>query len=181
MVHVQDNHSDVLSWKLTFQCTNSEYNTCTLPVTDEICIPAMKITAGHWPSTSYHDWWERDVHALAIIKLSLCVKKTLSHQNGYKCSQAKDSCGIELKRHPKTKQVHKWQRTYEREHQSMVWLHAELDDQDKSLASTLWCVVCRQYETRMCGPKNFSRAWIDGSSNHKMSNITDHACGTKQT
>ena len=36
----------------------------------------------------------------------------------------------------------------------------------------LWCVVCWQYGTRMCGLKNFSRAWIDDSSNHKTSNIT---------
>ena len=69
----------------------------------------------------------------------------------------------------------KWQRTYEREHQSMVWLHAEMDDHDKTLVSMLWCVVCRQYEMRINGLKNFSRAWIDGSSNHKTSNITDHA------
>ena len=57
----------------------------------------------------------------------------------------------------------------------MVWLCADMDDQDRSIVSTLWCVVCRKYETRMCGLKNFSRAWIDGSSNHKMSNVTDHA------
>ena len=70
---------------------------------------------------------------------------------------------------------HKWQRTYEREHQSMAWLCADTDDQDKSLVSTLWCVVCRKYETKICGHKNFSWAWIDGSSNHKTSNITNHA------
>ena len=65
-----------------------------------------------------------------------------------------------------------------REHQSMTMacrLHAEMDDQGKSLVSTLWCVVCRQYETRICGPKNFSRAWTISSSDHKTSNITDHA------
>ena len=39
----------------------------------------------------------------------------------------------------------------------------------------LWCVVCQHYETRICGLKNFSRAWIDGSSNHKTRNLTDHA------
>ena len=27
----------------------------------------------------------------------------------------------------------------------------------------------------ICGHKNFTMAWIDGSSNHKTSNITDHA------
>ena len=49
-----------------------------------------------------------------------------------------------------------------------------MDDQDKSIVSTLWCAICRQYETRICGLKTFSRAWINGSSNHKMSNISSH-------
>jgi len=35
-------------------------------------------------------------------------------------------------------------------------------------------VRCRQYETRICRPKNFFRTWINSSSNHKASNITDH-------
>ena len=81
---------------------------------------------------------------------------------------------------------HKWQWTYMKEHQSMTMarrLQSEMDDQGKSLVSTLWCVVCqqyetricRQYETRICGPKNFSRAWTNSSSNHKTSNINDHA------
>ena len=69
----------------------------------------------------------------------------------------------------------KWQRTYEREHQSMAWLGAEMDDEDKSCVSTLWCVVCRKYESKICIHKNFSKAWIDGSCNQKTSNITDHA------
>ena len=58
---------------------------------------------------------------------------------------------------------------------SISLLRADMDDQDKSIVSTLWCVVCRKYETRTCRLKKFSRAWIDGSSNHKTSNITDHA------
>ena len=35
--------------------------------------------------------------------------------------------------------------------------------------------MCIRDRTRTCGLKNVSRAWIDGSSNHKTSNITDHA------
>ena len=68
--------------------------------------------------------------------------------------------------------------SYKREHQSMTMacrLRAEMDNQGKSLVSTLWCVVCRQYETRICGPKNFSRARTNSSSNHITSNVTDHA------
>ena len=96
-----------------------------------------------------------------------CKRKTSRSGDASKAKQ--------LKRQVSKETFHKWQRTYEREHQSMVWLRAEMDDQDKSLVSALWCVVCRKHETRICGPKNFSRAWIDGSSNHKTSNITDHA------
>ena len=48
--------------------------------------------------------------------------------------------------------------TYERKHQSVAWLCASMDDQDKFVVSMFWCVVCRKYETRMCGLKNFSRA-----------------------
>ena len=57
----------------------------------------------------------------------------------------------------------------------MAWLRAEMESPDKSLVSTLWCFVCRKYKPRICGLKKFSRAWIDGSVNHKTSNITDHA------
>ena len=35
-------------------------------------------------------------------------------------------------------------------------------------------VVCREYETRICGSKNFSQAWTKGSSDHKTSNIVNH-------
>jgi len=79
------------------------------------------------------------------------------------------------KRQVSKETFHKWQRTYERNHQSMAWLRTDMDDQDKSIfVSTLRCFVCLKYETRKCGLKNFSRVWIDGSSNHKMGNITDH-------
>ena len=57
----------------------------------------------------------------------------------------------------------------------MAWLSADMDTQEKSLVSTLWCVACRKYERQLTGRKNFFKAWIDGSSNHKTSNIIDHA------
>ena len=69
----------------------------------------------------------------------------------------------------------KWQRTYEHEYKSMTWLRADMDKEDRSIVSTLWCVICRKYEGRICRQKNFSKAWIDGSTNHKTSNVTDHA------
>ena len=51
-----------------------------------------------------------------------------------------------------------------------------MDEEDRPVISILWCIVYRKYEGRIWGQKNFSTAWINGSANHKTSNITDHAC-----
>lgn len=50
-----------------------------------------------------------------------------------------------------------------------------------SLVSMLWCVVSCKYEMKLSRHKNFSRAWIDGSTNHTSSNITDHATSKQPT
>ena len=39
----------------------------------------------------------------------------------------------------------------------------------------LRCEACKKHEGAMTGMKNFSKAWITGSSNQKTSNIFDHA------
>ena len=39
----------------------------------------------------------------------------------------------------------------------------------------LWCEARRKHEDGITGMKNFSKAWITGSSNQKTSNIVDHA------
>ena len=62
----------------------------------------------------------------------------------------------EAKRQVTKDTFQKWQRNYERDYQSMVWLRAELDSQDKSLVSTLSCAVCQKHESQICGIKNFS-------------------------
>lgn len=104
--------------------------------------------------------------------MATCKRKT---STAVESSSSGASKTKQSKRQVSKETYQKWQRTYEKEYQSIAWLRAEMDDQDKSLVSTLWCVVCRRYETRICGLKSFSKAWIDGSSNHKTSNITDHA------
>ena len=60
------------------------------------------------------------------------------------------------------------------EFQTILLFRCSLDHSDKSLMSTLWCEICCKYERRIEGKKNFSRAWIDGSTYHKTSNATDH-------
>ena len=49
------------------------------------------------------------------------------------------------------------------------------DTHDKSLVDCLWCEVCRTHESKITGRKDFSSAWITGTTNHKNSNIVDHA------
>ena len=70
---------------------------------------------------------------------------------------------------------YKWQRKFEREHQTSTWLRCALDEKDRELVSILWCDVCRKFKERITGLKNFSTVWIDGSTNHKTSNVFDHA------
>ena len=40
--------------------------------------------------------------------------------------------------------------------------------------SILRCNVCHKFKDRITGLKNFSTVWIDGSMNHKTSNVLDH-------
>ena len=59
----------------------------------------------------------------------------------------------------------KWRREYERDYQAMSWLRCDVDQQNKSLVAQLWCDACRNHEGAITGMKNFSKAWITGSSN----------------
>lgn len=75
----------------------------------------------------------------------------------------------------------KWQRNYDRDHQTLSWLRCEKDKNDKSLVALLWCSVCRKYRDNIRSMKNFSNAWVSGSENHRTSNVLDHvACEQHQ-
>ena len=68
----------------------------------------------------------------------------------------------------------KWQREHEKEHQTLTWLRCNLES-DKVHVSTLFCAICKKYEQKICSMKNFSKSWITGSVNLKLSNMLDHA------
>ena len=68
----------------------------------------------------------------------------------------------------------KRQSAYDKEHQSLSWLHCDVDSSDKSVVDLLWCEVCRQH-----GMKNYSAAWVNGTDNHKTSCIVDHATSSQ--
>lgn len=69
----------------------------------------------------------------------------------------------------------KWQKQFDKDHKSLSWLRCKKDPGDRSLVLELFCNVCRQYESKINGMRNYSAAWVNGSSNHKTSNILDHA------
>ena len=68
----------------------------------------------------------------------------------------------------------KWQQEYERDHQTLSWLCCDLE-WDKHHVASLYCAVCKKYEDSLKFLKSFSRAWITGSVNQKVSNVLDHA------
>jgi len=67
----------------------------------------------------------------------------------------------------------KWERD-EITHQTMSWLSCELE-RDRSFVATLYCSLCKRFEHHIQSGRNFSAAWITGSSNKKLSNVIDHA------
>ena len=69
----------------------------------------------------------------------------------------------------------KWQGQFDKDHSTLTWLRCDKDSKDRAIVATVWCDVCRKFEESIRGMKNFSNVWIEGSSNHKTSNITDHA------
>ena len=71
----------------------------------------------------------------------------------------------------------KWQRNYDRDHQTLSWLRCDTDKADRNLVASLWCSACRDYQDKICSMKNYSSAWVTGTENQRTSNVLDHvAC-----
>ena len=66
----------------------------------------------------------------------------------------------------------KWQSQQEKEHETLTWLRC---DKQQRYVESLWCETCRRFQDKIRGTKNFSAAWITGSTNQKLSNVLDHA------
>ena len=107
------------------------------------------------------------------MAVHFCGKRSVSTD-----SSSSSSSGSTIKKSKRQVSVatfEKWQRQFDGDYQTLLWLRCTKDGTHKSLVSTLWCDVCRQYEAKITGMRNFSDAWITGSTNHKSSNIVDHA------
>ena len=68
----------------------------------------------------------------------------------------------------------KWKRQFDDQHQTLRWLRCDKDTTDHTVIA-LWCEVCRKYSGQIRSMRNFSTAWVNGSTNHRNSNIVDHA------
>ena len=66
----------------------------------------------------------------------------------------------------------KWQTQHEKSHATLTWLRCDSSGQHVEI---LWCAVCKKFEDKIKGVKNFSCAWVVGSTNAKVSNVLDHA------
>ena len=69
----------------------------------------------------------------------------------------------------------KWQGQYNTSYETLTWLRCDKDTSDRGVVSSLYCDICRKYESRIKAQKNFSLAWIKGTTNHRTSSIIDHA------
>ena len=65
-----------------------------------------------------------------------------------------------LKRQVQVLTFEKWQRELDKENNTLLWLCGERDRRERLLVSTLYCKVCREYEDKIIGFRNFSSAWI---------------------
>ena len=50
--------------------------------------------------------------------------------------------------------------------ESLTWLCCAVDKENPSVVDMLTCAMCTIFEDNLCGLKNFSSAWITGSSNY---------------
>ncbi len=105
--------------------------------------------------------------ALREYEFDMASKRSISSSASSSDSQPKKA-----KRQVSVATLQKWQSQQEKEHKTLSWLRC--DKQQKHVES-LWCEACRRFEDKIRGVKNFSAAWITGSTNQKLSNVLDHA------
>ena len=62
----------------------------------------------------------------------------------------------------------KWQGQYDKDYGTLSWLRCVKDPSNRTLVSELWCEVCRKYEARIFGSKNFSKVSKAGFQHYRL-------------
>ena len=91
------------------------------------------------------------------------------------CPSSSQTSGGKTKHQVSVSSFEKWQHEFEHEYQTILWLRCDKYDANRSLAAMLYCEVCRRFEDRTQSTRNFSVAWLTGTTNHTTSNVLDHA------
>ena len=71
------------------------------------------------------------------------------------------------------KTVQEWISQYDKQYNTTVWL--KYDTADRNHVSKLRCAVCSQFQKELESMRNFRPAFIDGSTNVRISTVKDHA------
>ena len=89
-------------------------------------------------------------------------------------SDSSSSCGESSKRREvQKKTVQEWISQYDKQFNTAVWL--KFDMVDRTCVSTLRCSVCTQFQKQLESMRNFRPAFIDGTTNVRISTVKDHA------
>ena len=70
--------------------------------------------------------------------------------------------------------VEKWKRENDKDLSTLTWLRYDTSP-DKKSATRLFCTVCIQFKEKVQSRRNFSGAFIDGTTNMRASAFKDHA------
>ena len=61
---------------------------------------------------------------------------------------------------------------YNRQYKSLTWSKYTEDDQDKMLVKVVQHSACTKFDSCIRGMKNYSSAWITGSTKPRSNNMT---------
>ena len=73
------------------------------------------------------------------------------------------------------KPVNKWIRENDKTLSTATWLKFDTDAANRGVVVALRCSVCKQFCDKLVGMRNYNSAYVEGSSNLRLSSFKDHA------
>ena len=70
--------------------------------------------------------------------------------------------------------VDKWVLKNDKALCTSTWLKCEVDSENRSRIVTLKCSMCYQFRDKLVGMRNYSAAYVEGSSNLRTFSFKDH-------
>ena len=114
--------------------------------------------------------------AISLLKCSALIGRDLSISSySFSSSPYANSSSSSFKRRAVTwrRTVEKWIKENDSQLSTFVWLKFSMVDREH--IAVLNCSICSQFCTKQESMRNFKPAFIDGSSNIRISAVKDHA------